>query len=106
LAFSPDGKILATTSDDGTARLWDVATQQQIGAPMTAAGGGFLAWVTFNSDGTTLATGGGDGTARLWDVAFPRDLVSAVCAIVGNNSLTHAQWAADVPSEPFEQTCP
>ncbi len=105
VAFSPDGKMLATASDDGTARLWDVATQQQIGAPMTAASGDFLAWVTFSPDGATLATGGGDGTARLWDVAFPRDLVGAVCGIAGNSSLTHTQWAANVPSEPFEQTC-
>ena len=106
VAFSPDGTILATTSDDSTTRLWDVATQQQIGAPMTAGDNDFLGWVAFSPDGTSLATGGGDGTARLWDVAFPRDLVSAVCAIAGDSSLTRAQWTADAPSEPFEQTCP
>jgi hypothetical protein len=43
---------------------------------------------------------------RLWDVAFPRDLVAAACAMAGHRSLTRAQWAADVPSEPFEPTCP
>src|SRR6185437_5117166 len=34
LAFSPNGKILATADSDGTARLWSVATQRQIGAPI------------------------------------------------------------------------
>ncbi len=110
VAFSPDGTMLATASDDGTARLWDVATQQQIGTPITPADTS-LAQVTFNPDGTVLATSGGDspahnGSAQLWDVAFPRDLAGAVCAYAGHRSLTPAQWAADVPSEPFEQTCP
>src|ERR1700722_7568639 len=37
VVFSPLGQILATGSDDGTARMWDVATRQQIGVPMTIA---------------------------------------------------------------------
>ena len=61
MAFSPDGKILATGSADGTVQLWDVATHQQIGAPITAEQRGGRSRVAFSPDGKTLATSSGDG---------------------------------------------
>jgi WD40 repeat protein len=59
--------------------------------------------VDFSPDGKTLVTAG--GPIRLWNVAFPRDLLSAVCAIAGR-SLTRQQWTIYVPSQPFQQACP
>ncbi len=69
LVFSPDGKTLATASEAGSVQMWDAATHQQIGVPLTANGSGSATAVAFSPDGSTLATAWENGTARLWDVA-------------------------------------
>jgi WD40 repeat protein len=79
LSFSPNGKIVATADNDGTARLWNAATERQIGKPIkvTAA----QIWdVAFCPTGPVLVTGDSHGAARFWDVASHRQLGAPIKA--------------------------
>jgi WD40 repeat protein/class 3 adenylate cyclase len=71
-AFSPDGKLLASVTLDGTT-LWDTATWRPVGPPLRSSQGGWQG-VDFSPDGRTLAIAGGKGRVELWNVSTRKEL--------------------------------
>jgi WD40 repeat protein len=67
LAYSPDGRRIATTHEDGTVRQWDSATGKPVGATPLKGQAGKVAAVAYTPDGHTLASAGIDGIMQLWN---------------------------------------
>jgi eukaryotic-like serine/threonine-protein kinase len=74
--FSPDGALVAQTTDYGTILLWDVAT----GALHASLKGhtSSVNCVAFHPDGKTLASASTDKTVKLWDVATGQERITLV----------------------------
>ena len=74
IAFSPDGKRIATAGEDRTAKIWDLASAKDL---YTLSGHtNLLTGVAFNPDGTRLATSSFDGTTKVWDALSGRQLLT------------------------------
>jgi eukaryotic-like serine/threonine-protein kinase len=84
MAFSADGRTLASGGLRGTVRLWDVDTGRNLAVLRGHTAN--VPTVKFSRDGRTLASGSWDGTVRIWDVADV-DRPSFRRALVGHAAL-------------------
>jgi len=72
VAFSPDGRRLATASRDRTVKIWDMENGHEL---LTYAGhGDSVRSVAFSPDGKQIASAGGEADIKLWDPNTGKDV--------------------------------
>ncbi len=96
VAFSPDGKTIATGTDSGAIKMLDAETGKLKFAKLRHANQ--VASLTFSPDGRILATGGYDRTVRLWDAASGRLLVTLMILPAEKAGQAAAEWIAFTPA--------
>jgi WD40 repeat protein len=103
VAFSPDGRLLASADRAGTVRLWNPATHRPIGAPIQTGAQNGVHGVAFSPDGRLLASADGDGTVRLWPVSLFAHTYATLCAYAGPP--TRQEWNHYAFGEPQPSVC-
>jgi WD40 repeat protein len=74
VAFSPDGKYLASGSNDKTVKFWSVESQKEV---TTLQGhSSYILSVALSPDGKYLASGSNDKTVKLWSVESKKEVAT------------------------------
>jgi WD40 repeat protein/class 3 adenylate cyclase len=103
LEFTPDGRTLLTSGCDGSARLFDASSRQEIGSPLQGPGNESNSAV-FSPDGRRVFVAYRGGLGFVWNVTLGAWKEHA-CTVAGRN-LTRAEWERYLPERPYELVCP
>jgi hypothetical protein len=96
VAFSRDGKLLASSSTDNTIKLWDAATKREL---RTLTGHtGNIESMAFSPDSRLLASAGEDGSTFLWDAGTGEHLLTLISLDDGG------EWMVVTPQGLFDGT--
>lgn len=95
LSWSPDGDRLASASVDGTVRIWNPETAEELWAGTHGPPGHGVRTVHWSPLGDRVATGAADGTVKIWDASTGDELAT----LAGNEStrfrLECVRWNLD-----------
>ncbi len=86
IAFSPDGRLLASVGRTETIFLWDAWTGKEVGR--FSGHRDWISSLSFSPDGKTLASGGADSTVLIWDVTGMAAAAKMPAEKLGTDDLT------------------
>ena len=99
--MSPDGQYLASSSTDGTIKLWDFESRQPL-CDLYKGAGGSSALVAFSAVGKKLIAYEGN-EMRVCEVSI-ESLLKRACHLA-NRNLKHSEWQRYVSDLPYRLTC-
>ncbi|HKI17744.1 MAG TPA: PQQ-binding-like beta-propeller repeat protein, partial [Isosphaeraceae bacterium] len=101
--FRPDGRQLASAGWDGTVRIWNPETGQQVG--LFQGPRGIAITAVYSPDGTRIASAFTDGTIRIWDPTDGREIRPLPCASYDSATTMLANMVAFRPDGRWLAAC-
>ncbi|MEH2276030.1 MAG: hypothetical protein V7K40_14890 [Nostoc sp.] len=98
VAFSPDGKTIASGSSDNTIKLWDVGTAREIYTLKRHSHSCHVTSVAFSLDGKKLASASFDKTINIWQLASSTTTPTSSSVQPNQSQLSQTNQSANLPS--------